>query len=323
MNGHEFDVLSLEANFSDPETTKLLQDICFVNEYLLEGSVTDIDAAEVVNGLYKEFRDTRLKGEQVFLTGEGWIVSSGEQDDEGGLVLSDQSYMRFVDQEVYIHDLVLQQTTDLSEDGVTTTRQLYLHGKTPIEIEDDDDMGGLNLEDCVLAVSPDMLVRHERLTAAKASAWLDLYYPEEKDAVFEICANADDTASALRALSGHVIDSSSTSEKIAAILAENIESYVGDQLRLTTDLPYVVSINGDVQLLSSTEGAYQELSVLSKRGKEFMCLYELEAVHDSESQTIQFWVSGAIVRHGGNGKVSCRLPISSIDSIESIGWLIE
>mgnify|MGYP006988175451 CR=1 FL=1 len=85
MTGHEFDVLSLEANFSDPETTKLLQDICFVNEYHLEGSVTDIDAAEVVNGLYKEFRDTRLKGEQVYLTGEGWIVSSGEQDDEGGL----------------------------------------------------------------------------------------------------------------------------------------------------------------------------------------------------------------------------------------------
>ena len=319
MNEQELYIESLEANFTDPELDSLIQNACFVSDVFADPGTTEADAIEAATDLQDEFRHLKIKGEQVFVTSSGWLVSSGDTDSAGNLTLHNSSRMNFVDQEVHLSDFVIHEFTDITDDGVTTKRGLYLYGRTPIvETNKRGKAKDMTIEECVINISPDMIIRREGPTPDTARAWLDMYFPDEYESIFERCVNADDEAGLLLNLKDYTVDTTDLSSEIATQLAENIEVYLKGQVNLAGDLPYIVKVSGEIQRLSSAEYMFADLNIKNTTSEKFMYLHDILCTYDIETNIIRTWIEGAFVKPGGTGRVAYRVPMISFDSIASI-----
>lgn len=321
MNESEFDISSLEYSFGDPMVNEIIQEAHLVNEYLAESNPSEDDAIDIASELNTRWGKLGIRNQNTLVTGHGWIVSSGDTDDDGNLILREESRMHFSDQDAVLHDFVMHEATDLTPEGVTTHRRVYLYGKTLIEDAEDGD--NVSYEDCVVDITPETTIRYEGVTSNRAQQWLRLYYPEEQDSIMERCVNADSEGEALLNFGDYSFDTTGMREEAIEELSRYLEVFIDESVGLERQIPYIVTFSGCVELFSGGERGFYELDVAEDHKSEFMYFYDIHTEYDEVSQTIQPWVQGSVVSHDGERVITCRVPVAHLKTVTSIRSFME
>lgn len=322
MDERDFDVSALEYDFCDPEAAKVITNAAFINECLSVAPASDGEVGELIDSLNDSLRERRLIDNNVYITGQGWITTRGDIDEYGNAVLHDGSHMKFHDQEVVLNEFVAHEDRTISESGVSSHYQVYLYGRTLLEVESKGRIEQ-SYEECVVKIDDETLLRSKGLTPERAERWLSINYPTEMDELLLRCGNTDTTADALLSLGDYTVDMCGRNEVVITEVGSNIEAYLEGVLELEQYVPYLVDIEGRIGLLSTDNSQYRDAEIVKATKPRIAYLYDIAVVYDDVHELLDIWVRGAIVSSDGNDKVPCRMPLSSLQSAVSLIDLIK
>ena len=311
MNERDAILERLERDFGNPEIDDLLERAVFYNEYIKNPDVTDDEAITVAKNLNRDIDDIGIAGGvSVFITGEGWLLDDMETDEDGNICLKDHQYQHFTEREVKLAECILQMQPEIAEDGVATQRQLYLRGRVFHEEEGEDPYTA----DCMIELVEGTKIRYEGITYSSADAWLD-YYPDIKESLFELLANAESPTDAMMNLAEYSVDTGHLSQELRSSLMDNLQVYTERHIHVERQLPYVVSVVGDVEVYNDEIQGYVLCTIDEQQRPE--------AIDNDEGTEVYPVAGGGFVSHDGKDVLSCRVPLATLKSIVSMRELME
>jgi len=315
MDEFERTIVELEAIFTDPELDKILAYSRDVNSIIKDEPTTTLDAYKIVNELERDWQTKGFKNKEMFVTGSVYVggnyqlvTDTSSMDD----CKVDLVNMPFKAQGFSMLNIL--KDVDPTTNTLVYDQRLVLWGF--MEFADKNGVDGVSIENCGIIIDENVLIECKEMTPAKVSAWLEVYETDTKRSIDEVLVNAENEAEATLQLKDVAFPIAKMRRKARKEHQGYLEEYLNHTNRYEQYIPYLAELIGDCEIYYQHDGGWKDNVITSQR-KTILVINRLFLRINHDKTAFIPWIEGIIVGSDKKQGRLVRLPLETIDSIES------
>lgn len=316
MDDFEHSLQGIETLIDDPAVKAVIDKARLINEYIAEFPMGQEEATRAIEELNKEWAEGGLKGESMRFTGKAWIMDAPCAY-LAGYEVSSEYFLQAVNQKIAIAGFTLLEKHTLTEEGIDTTQEVYLNGKTMID--DEAGVSGKSHVDVVGSLSESTLY-YKGISPERAAVWLDFYRPDEKEEIINACLAAENDAEIVMNLRAFRVPLDGMNKGAVKELRKNLEIFLGDALSLEKHVPYLLESCGTIQVLDVNDKGEKEYSkhyILTEEAA-FVIVENVLCRKSEDGKYLEPLLQAELVHKDKKTLTVCRIPFSEIENLESV-----
>jgi hypothetical protein len=321
MEDFEKELEGFEILLEDPSVTEIVTKARLTNEYLITHPMSEKEGNKALTELNEDWESAELTNKRMFVTGDAWSIAVGfkvEHDKQ----INEDAYTRFINQECIMGGFTFIENIQIDDDGVRSTQELFLNVKSLIEEEGRE--GNASQVDFIISLKNNTDIMYEGSSPQRAEKWLDLYYPEEKAEIAQICQNTSDEAQAILGLQNLSVSIENLDKKETKELKKNLEVFTKNLLNVEMHVPYLFETYGTIKVIGWTKKAHKKYIDTTDpgNGQGFINIYDIFFEKSDDKQHLEPLIFGGIVGRKASDLTVCKIPFKELYRIESFRTIV-
>lgn len=314
MDEFEQTITELEALFTDPEFKETLDEVRQINELLADEPTSESDAQAIIEDLNAKWRAKDYYGKEMFVTGNVHVGGTYGDVEYGDL--DPESMTTFTNGSFISKGFVMIASLQEGADGPLVRQQVIMNGM--VEIDDDTEYGiaGKSNEACGIILSPETNIECKELTAPKAAAWLEMYYPDTKLLLDACVIEADDESGQTINLRDTPFTPAHSRKKEAQDQKRALQVYLEKQIQYELYVPYLMELCGDCEVFDAKRAKWEDKQITSNQ-KSMVIVQTLMVEIEKKTKEFKFFIQGLLVTSLKNDATLIKMPLQTILSMES------
>ncbi len=304
----------IEKVVTDPVFTQTFDEIHTYNQLLADMPIDTEEAKILMTKINQDWHTNGFAGKELTLSGVAYVGVAPKEIDST-TTLYDENKTTFIHQPIRSQRFCLLSRPIIDDDGVHIDQRIMLHAYTLIDGE-----GGIEQEDCTVLIEPETIFEYDGMTPSRASAWLEVYYPELKQEIDMTAVNNDTDAATIMGLKNIPIPLDNLSKTNTKELVKNLDAYLNHALNFDIEIPYVTELLGQVRIfnpfMESVKGKYRNTTIMSQEAS----LVIITRIHFKPNQTkdeLDLWLYGRLIIPSTNSSMIIQIPKDTILSLHS------
>lgn len=314
MDEFERTVAELETLFEDPGFKKAVDEVLLVNDLLRDEPTSEDDARAIIKDLNERWREAGYRNKEMFVTGSVSIGGTGDTVEYGDI--NTASATQFNDYP-FISDGFRMIISPEERDGVLSiSQEVIMTGRIEYDDESEYSVEGKSNDVCSIRLVPETHIEFKKMTASKAAAWLELYYPDTKRAIDQYAVYADNECEMTEDLRDNPLPPADQNPKEARMQKRAIQTYIDSVVSYERFVPYLVELFGECELYDAHEMTWEKKSIMSNV-KSMVVIDSLVVKIDKQSRDFHFSFRGWLLSSNKTEATLMKLPLQTIISMES------